>query len=109
MSHDATADSLKRYSDTGSDLTRPMKMDYFVSVPTESAGESVATRAGALGFKTKVEPDSIGPKWTCYCTKTMVPEYKAVVAIERQLDALGREFGGSSDGFGSFGNAPTPT
>lgn len=108
MSHDATADALKRYADTGSDLTRPMKMDFFVAVPTAAAGQSVAGRAAALGFKTKVEPDSIGPKWTCYCTKTMIPEYKAVVAIERQLDAIGREYGGSSDGFGSFGNAAAP-
>lgn len=102
---DATAAALQRIRDHGSDMSRPMAIDFFVAVPSKEAGDSVARRADALGFRTSVEQDSQTHDWTCYCTKTLVPELSAVIAIERELDEIGRLYGGHADGFGSFGNA----
>jgi hypothetical protein len=34
----------------------------------------------------------------------MVPTYDDVIAAENEFDALGRQFGGFADGFGSFGD-----
>src|SRR5262245_18594520 len=112
---DTTGATLKVIAERGSDLTRPMKMDFFVAVPSKDAGDKVALKARVLGFATSVEKDDIGPKdvgpddkrleWTCYCTKFLVPEYSEVVRIERQLDSIAKEFGGYADGFGTFGNA----
>ena len=105
---EATRQALQQYVEAGSDLSRPMEMDFFVAVPDQAAGEAVAARAHLLGFATSVEHDDEDGAWTCYCTKTIVPEYATVVRIERELDRIGREFGGHGDGFGSFGNAPDP-
>lgn len=102
---DATGDALRRFVAEGSELTRPMKIDFFVAVPTEAAGTQMAARATAMGFSTSVELDEDG-EWTCYCTKTLVPSYAAVAAIEEALDEVARELGGYADGFGSFGNGP---
>jgi hypothetical protein len=81
-----------------------MEIDFFVAVPGEEAGEAIAKRARSLGFATSVEQSAKTGEWTCYCTKTIVPSYENVVAIERQLDSVARARGGYSDGFGSYGN-----
>jgi len=102
---DETGSALRRYVMEGSDLTRPMLMDFFVLVPSENAGKKVADAAQELGYSTSVEYDQQTEAWTCYCTKTIVPSYNAVTQIEEQLDLIAQGFGGRIDGFGSFGNA----
>jgi hypothetical protein len=108
MTHadDATLAALRRYEQEGSDLSKPMEIDFFVAVPTESAGLEVARRVRPHGFRPSVEQDRETGVWTCYCAITVVPRYEAVVAIEKMLDAIAREVGGHADGFGSYGNAP---
>lgn len=101
----ATSAALVRIAEGGSDLTRPMAMDFFVAVPSAEAGRIVAARAVALGFSSTVERDEETRSWICYCTKTLIPELFTVAAIERQLDRLAQEVGGWIDGFGSYGNA----
>lgn len=102
---DATRQALERIAQDGSDLTRPLEMDFFVAVPSEDAGRRMADRVAGLGFDASVERDPEDGDWTCYCTKVLVPTYEAVVAIESQLDTLARHVGGYVDGFGTFGNA----
>lgn len=102
---DETGSALRRYVMEGSDLRRPMSMDFFALVPTENAGKKMVDVVQTLGFSTSVEYDQQTETWTCYCTKTIVPSYKAVTQIEEQLDLIAKGFGGRIDGFGSFGNA----
>jgi hypothetical protein len=102
---DATSAALERIAQDGSDLSRPLRMDFFVVVPDKASGQIMAIRAGSLGFETSVEQDLETREWTCYCTKVFVPSYESVVSIESQLDSLSRDIGGYADGFGTFGNA----
>jgi hypothetical protein len=81
-----------------------MTIDFFVAVPDRQSGESVARVARERGFSTAVEYDEPSTWWTCYCTITMVPELRAVVAAERELDDVAGKHGGHADGFGTFGN-----
>jgi len=101
----ATGDALRRILYAGSDLSKPLEMDFFMAVPSEDAGNRVAKMAQQIGFTTKVERDEETSEWTCYCTKTIVPDYAEVVKMEETLDAIAKPFGGYIDGFGSFGNA----
>ena len=101
----ATRAALKGIVEAGSDLSRPLKMDFFVAVPDEATGRTVAARADSLGFETRVWQDQETQEWTCECTKIIVLTYERVRGIESQLDALARDFGGYADGFGTFGNA----
>ncbi|QQE11396.1 ribonuclease E inhibitor RraB [Planctomycetota bacterium] len=103
--NDATGDALRRYIQHGSDLTKPMVMDFFVAVPSQKAGDAVAIEAQKLGFKTQVEKDEGSENWTCYCTITMIPHYKDVVEVEEKLQVLATPHSGHIDGFGSYGNA----
>ena len=102
---EATRAALVRYAEHGSDLSKPMTIDFFVAVPNDDAGRAVARAAVALGFEVSVERDQMTMEWTCYCKKSLIPTFEAVIAIERQLDALAKPHGGYADGFGSFGNA----
>mgnify|MGYP001826324664 CR=1 FL=1 len=102
---DATGDALQGLVDHGSDLARPMEMDFFVAVPSETSGDAVAAKAQEHGFRTSVEKDDETSDWTCYCTKTIVPAYAEVVRLENLIDEIAQPHGGHADGFGSYGNA----
>lgn len=102
--NDDTAQALKRLERDGSDLSKPMEMDFFIAVPSREVGNKVAQRVQKLGYTTSVEQDTETLEWTCYCTKVIVPEYFEVVLIEQQLDSIAKELGGYADGFGSYGN-----
>jgi regulator of RNase E activity RraB len=104
---DADGDALRRIQADGSDMSRPMDIDFAVAVPDEAAGNSVAEGAKALGYKTDVVHDlgeDDGESWTCYCTRRMIPTHQGLLNAQEQLDELGRRFGGYADGWGSFGN-----
>ena len=105
QNNDATRQALERIAKDGSDLSRPLQMDFFVAVPDEKSGHVVAARASKLGFGTSVEQDVESHEWTCYCTTVMMAAFESVVAIEAQLDSLASDVGGHADGFGTFGNA----
>lgn len=89
----------------GSDLTKPMEMDFFVAATSEDAGNAVAGQAQRIGLSTKVVQDEESSDWTCDCTKTIIARYETVVKIEHALDAIARPFGGHLDRFGSYGTA----
>ena len=92
-------------AERGFQMDHPMEMDFQVAVPSESAAQRVAEEARAAGYRPSVHdsPTCTLP-WTCECTVVLVPTYEAVIAAERELDRIGRRFGGFGDGFGSWGD-----
>lgn len=104
-SENATRQALRQIELDGSDLGKPLLMDFFVAVPSELAGLEVARAVAVMGgFDTSVEVDDESGDWTCYCTIKMIPELSAVLQIEERLDEIGKSVGGKADGFGTFGN-----
>ena len=103
---DADGDALARIKSEGSDMSRPMFIDFFVAVPSFEMGEAVANAVKALGFVPSVECDDETGEWTCYATKSMVPTYEAIVEAQAQLADVSDPFQGYPDGWGSYGNKP---
>lgn len=101
---DADGDALQRVADHGSDMSKPMLIDFMVAVPSDAAGRAVATEARTAGFTTNVSEDEDDGSFTCYCSKTMVATYDSVIAVQDQLDELSRPHEGRSDGWGTLGN-----
>lgn len=101
---DDTGNALALFQQNGFDLSKPMTIDFFVAVSSRKTGEKVAMEAEKLGFTVSVEQDQVSKEWTCYCAKTLIPEYSIVVKIEEQLNNIAKVYGGYSDGFGSYGN-----
>jgi len=102
---DADGDALRRVERDGSDMTRPMEIDFAVAVPCEAAGHAVAKLAADIGYRPRLARDAEVGAWTCYCTRTLVPTYAALVDAQAELDRLAGPIGGASDGWGTFGNA----
>jgi regulator of RNase E activity RraB len=104
---DADGDALRRVASDGSDMTKPMYVNFHVAVPNESAAKSVADSAYKLGYRVKTydSPECSLP-WTCECSCRMIATYDALVAIQNELRELSAQFGGHPDGWGTFGNGP---
>ena len=105
LSDEDTQDALLRLAQQGSDLSRPMLIDFFVVVPSYAAGQRFADEIRAQDFATSLERDDEDQTWTCYCSTTLVPEYSAITDVEKKLGEIAKKHGGHLDGFGSFGNA----
>jgi len=109
---DADGDALRRVASLGSDMSRPMEIDFFVAVPDRQAGEQVAQLASLRGYRTRVVEDGdeeedgeVGDTWTCYSTKPMLATYDGVVAAQQELDEISYSYEGRSDGWGTPGNS----
>lgn len=102
---DADGHALRMLERNGSNLSRPMEIDFAVAVPGEAAALAVARLAGVAGYRPSVSRDDESGAWTCYCSRSMVPAYEALVHAQAELDRLAGPVGGASDGWGTFGNA----
>jgi len=101
--NDADGDALRKVAER-SDMSRPMRVDFAVSVPDKDSGEALAQLATERGYVTVVEFDETASRWSCYCAKVMLVAYETVLAAQRELDDLGAALGGYSDGWGTPGN-----
>ena len=103
--NDADGGALRRVAGDGSDMSRPMSIDFTIAVPSREVGEEIGRLVAACGYVVRVEQDTLSRAWTCYCTKSMVATYDSVVAAQRELNFIAHEVGGHCDGWGTFGNA----
>jgi hypothetical protein len=106
LPNDSDGNALQQLVSRGSDLSKPMEIDFAIDIPNREVGLAFATVAGPMGFRTDVDQDDETGDWTCYCSRTMVPSYDAMIEAQRLLEEIGRPFGAKPDGWGSFGNAP---
>jgi regulator of RNase E activity RraB len=106
--NDADGEALRRIVADGSDLSKPMFINFHVAVPDEGSAKELANVARKLGYRVRVY-DSIECTlpWTCECSTRMLATYESVVAIQDELAEISKPFGGLSDGWGTFGNGPT--
>lgn len=103
--NDADGDALRRFVDGGSDLSKPMTIDFQIAVPDEAAANGLAEVLYKLGYRVKIyaSPECSLP-WTCECSTRMLASYDGVIAIQAELAELAKPFKGHPDGWGSFGN-----
>jgi hypothetical protein len=102
---DADGDALRRFVDGGSDLSKPMTIDFQVAVPDEAAAKGLAEVAYKLGYRVNIyaSPKCSLP-WTCECSTRMLASHDGVIAIQAELARLAKPFRGHPDGWGSLGN-----
>jgi hypothetical protein len=103
---DDDGDALRLLAESGSDLSQEMEIDFAVDIPNQQAGEAFAAALAGMDFEIDIDFDEEDNCWTCYCSRVMVPTYEAIVEVQATLERIGRPFGATPDGWGSFGNAP---
>ena len=102
--NDADGDALGRVASDGSDMSKPMEIEFTITVPNEKIGEAVAGRAAFLGYRAEVSHDLEDDSWACCCSVTMVATYEGVIDAQRALEAISAPLGGHCHGWGTFGN-----
>ena len=102
---DADGDALRKFVQGGSDLSKPMLINFQVAVPDEKAATGLVDVARKLGYQVSVyaSPECSMP-WTCECSTRMLATYGGLIAIQTELAKLASPFGGHPDGWGTFGN-----
>jgi hypothetical protein len=102
--NDSDSRAIARAIETGSDLARPMKVDFHVAAPDEAAARHIAAVAKGRSFEAGVSMDPGRGTWTCSCSRSMVLDRDALLRVQDELNELSRPFGGHADGWGTFGN-----
>lgn len=102
--NDAIGDVLRSIQEHGSNMSEPMLIDFFISVPSKDMGDLLFKKINKIGFQTELSYDEEFEEWTCVCSKYMIPCYHSVLEIESELNCLAGLFDSNIDGFGSYGN-----
>jgi regulator of RNase E activity RraB len=108
LPNDSDAAALRRLTDSGSDLSRPMTIDFQIAAPDEPTARSIAAAAEKLSYRTSATKDDGRDQWTVNCTTRMVLNYDSARAIQAELHQLAKPLGGWIDGWGTFGNVAFP-
>ncbi len=108
MSHnfpnDADGDALRRVAQGGSDLSKPMTIDFQVAVTDEAAAKALAEVARKAGYRVSIYASPECGGWTCECSTRTLLTYDIAIAIQRELEEMSASFGGRPDGWGTIGN-----
>jgi hypothetical protein len=105
---DSDGGALRRVAFNGSDMTRPMYVNFQVAVPDESVANMFADAAYKLGYRVNIyESPECSLPWTCECSSRMGATYESVIAVQNELEELSEPFGGRPDGWATFGNGPS--
>jgi len=111
MAHEYPDDSdggaLRNIVNDGSDMSKPMFINFQVAVPSETAAKALSEVAYKLGYRVSVyDSEGCSLPWTCECSTRMLATYEGVLAVQAELADLSQNFGGFPDGWGTFGNGP---
>ena len=105
---DADGGALRNIANDGSDMSKPMLINFQVAVPGEAAAKGLADVAYKLGYRVSIyaSPECSFP-WTCECSTRTLATHEGVLAIQDELAELSKRFGGHPDGWGTSGNRPS--
>ena len=106
---DADGDALRSIAASGSDMTRPMVIDFAIDAGSKAIALECLAALEDAGFDASLYQDEDDKRWSVYCPIRMIPSYDAIVRTQKILGELAAEHGGTSDGWGTFGNAEEPS
>jgi regulator of RNase E activity RraB len=86
---------------SGSNLSKPHKVEFFLYFPTRPVAEQARFKILAAGFEVEVERAAQGESWLCFATKEMIPALGDLQRIRQNFEALGRSMNGEYDGWGT--------
>ena len=101
---DADGDALRQVADQGSDMSRPMTIDFVISTGDMAKARSIAQLVAEHGYRSDLHPDDEAGSIEVYCTRRMVATYEGVVACQAELTRLCEPFGVVCDSWGTYGN-----
>ena len=99
---DDNGDVLRNMERNGDDLSQPRNIDFEHVFPTQEKALSFAARAINQTDEVGISWYEEARCWQVRVTRHMVPDHAALTELELDLQAVAREEGGDSDGWGCF-------
>ena len=101
---DADGDALRSIAASGSDMSRPMLIDFAIDAGSKSIALACLAALEEAGFEASLYQDDEDQRWAVYCPIRMIPDHAALLRTQKILGELVAEHGGTPDGWGTFGN-----
>ena len=89
-------DELKR---SGSDLTKPHKIDFYLYFPNEQKAKTAAAQIKDKVTSADVRLGANNKDWLCFATKEMVPEHSELVRLRYLFNSVAVKLNGEYDGW----------
>jgi len=86
---------------SGSNLSKPHSLEFFLYFPTQSIAESASLKIRQDGFEVEVKKAAQGDSWLCFATKTMIPVLTDLQRIRQNFVELADSVDGEYDGWGT--------
>lgn len=101
---DADGDALRSIAASGSDMSRPMVIDFAIDASSKSIAQACLAAIEEAGFEGSLYHDEEDQRWSVYVPIPMIAEYDVIIRTQKILGELVTEHGGTPDGWGTFGN-----
>jgi hypothetical protein len=86
---------------SGSDLSKPHKIEFFLYFPAQTVAEKASVTIRQAGFDVEVKKAAKGESWLCFATKTMIPALPDLQRIRQNFITLAGSMNGEYDGWGT--------
>src|SRR5215469_11966280 len=86
---------------SGSNLSKPHKIEFFLYFPTQSIAERAGLNIRDAGFEVEVKKAAQGESWLCFASKTMIPALLDLQRIRQNFMSLAGSMNGEYDGWGT--------
>ncbi|MCU5706190.1 ribonuclease E inhibitor RraB [Bacillus wiedmannii] len=97
---DADGQVLNMLYKQGIDFNKKHIVDFFITIPDQGNGEKIISRLQEQGLNCELDYNEEFED--CTCSKEMYLVYEDIVEMQKELSTLSEEFGGYTDGWGTF-------
>ena len=98
---DRDAVTIEELARSGSDLSRPHRIEFFLYVPSRTAADELAGELRAQGLAVEVQRETDGQDWLCLASLDMLPELGLLHNWRARLTAMAEARDGVYDGWGT--------
>lgn len=102
--NDDDGDALRQVAVHGADMSRPMKIEFTIEVPTIECARLLTEQIAASGYMPDLYVDPESGAVSLYCARSMLATYEGVVAAQVELNELCEPVGAHCDGWITAGN-----
>jgi hypothetical protein len=100
---DQDAQLIAKLEAAGVDLSKPLEVEHFLTLPDERMARQVVAKLASTGGTVRLNPSLMGRSWGVRISFPMVVTLARITAIRVELGAFAADHGGEYTGWGTAG------
>jgi Regulator of ribonuclease activity B len=101
---DEDARRIAKLESAGVDLSQPLLVEHFLSLPDERMARQVVAKLASTGGTVQLSPGLIGRRWTVRVAFPMIVTLERITALREQLGAFAEQHGGEYTSWDASGD-----